>query len=61
MLGSRRRTRKRRSLRHISGADVRHMTVAVKNGKVSSTLLTSRSPFALDEDNDDDEDEKDDD
>lgn len=49
------------SLRHISGADVKHMTVAVKNGKVMEYRVDLKIAFALDEDNDDDEDEKDDD
>jgi flavin-binding protein dodecin len=46
------------SLRHISGADVKHMTVAVKNGKILQYRVDLKVAFALD---DDDDDEKDDD
>ena len=48
------------SLRHISGADVKHMTVAVKNGKIMQYRVDLKVAFALDDD-DDDDDEKDDD
>lgn len=48
------------SLRHISGADVKHMTVAVHNGKVTQYRVDLKIAFALDEDKDDDN-EKDDD
>ena len=41
------------SLRHISGADVKHMTVAVKDGKVSEYRVDLKVAFALDEDDDD--------
>lgn len=46
------------SLRHISGADVKHMTVAVKNGKIMQYRVDLKIAFALDEV--DDEDEEDD-
>jgi flavin-binding protein dodecin len=50
------------SLRHITGADVKHMTVAVKNGKIMQYRVDLKVAFALDEDgDDDDDDEKDDD
>lgn len=49
------------SLRHISGADVKHMTVAVKDGKIMQYRVDLKVAFALDEDDDDDDDEKDDD
>jgi flavin-binding protein dodecin len=48
------------SLRHISGADVKHMTVAVKNGKILQYRVDLKVAFALDDD-DDEDDEKDDD
>ena len=48
------------SLRHISGADVKRMTVAVKNGKIMQYRVDLKVAFALDED-DDDDDEKDED
>lgn len=47
------------SLRHISGADVKHMTVAVKNGRVMQFRVDLKIAFALDEV--EDEDGKDDD
>jgi flavin-binding protein dodecin len=47
------------SLRHISGADVKHMTVAVKDGKIMQYRVDLKVAFALDDDDDDDE--KDDD
>jgi len=40
------------SLRNISGADVKHMTVAVKDGKVSEYRVDLKIAFALDEDDD---------
>ena len=46
------------SLRHISGADVKHMTVTVKNGKITQYRVALKIAFALDEV--DDEDEEDD-
>jgi|SRR5688572_24558480 len=46
------------SLRNISGADVKHMTVAVKNGKIMQYRVDLKIAFALDEV--DDEDEEDD-
>jgi len=49
------------SLRHISGADVKHMTVAVRHGKVMQYRVDLKIAFALDEDNDEDEGKKDDD
>jgi flavin-binding protein dodecin len=50
------------SLRHISGADVKHMTVAVKNGRVMQYRVDLKIAFALDEveDDDDKDDEEDD-
>jgi flavin-binding protein dodecin len=47
------------SLRHISGADVKHMTVAVKNGKVMQYRVDLKIAFALDEVEDEDEDDDD--
>jgi len=44
------------SLRHITGADVKHMTVAVKNGKVSEYRVDLKIAFALDKHADEDED-----
>ena len=49
------------SLRHISGADVKHMTVAVKNGKIMQYRVDLKVAFALDEDDEDDDDEKEED
>jgi flavin-binding protein dodecin len=37
-----------RSLRHISGADVKHMTVAVRNGKIAEYRVDLKIAFALD-------------
>ena len=50
------------SLRHIQGADVKHMTVAVRDGKITQYRVDLKVAFALDdeEDNDDDDDDKDD-
>jgi dodecin len=45
-----------RSLRHITGADVKHMTVAVRNGKVSEYRVNLKIAFALDEDDGEEED-----
>lgn len=45
-----------RSLRHIRGADVRHMTVAVRNGKVSQYRVDLKVAFSLDEDDEQDDD-----
>ena len=47
------------SLRHISGADIKHMTVAVRNGKVSQYRVDLKVAFALEEDDDDEDDGKD--
>lgn len=47
------------SLRHISGAEVKHMTVAVKNGKIMQYRVDLKVAFALDEDDDDDEKDED--
>ena len=47
------------SLRHISGADVKHMTVAVKNGKITQYRVDLKVAFALDEDDDDDDKDED--
>jgi len=44
------------SLRHITGADVRHMTVAVRNGSISEYRVDLKIAFALDEDDEEDED-----
>jgi flavin-binding protein dodecin len=44
------------SLRHISGADVKHMTVAVRNGKIAEYRVDLKIAFALDEDDEEDED-----
>ena len=41
------------SLRHIAGADVKHMTVAVRNGKITQYRVDLKVAFALDEDDDD--------
>ena len=46
----------RNSLRHITGADVRHVTVAVRNGKVSEYRVDLKIAFALDGDDGEDED-----
>jgi flavin-binding protein dodecin len=43
-------------LRHISGADVKHMTVAVRNGKIAEYRVDLKIAFALDEDDEEDED-----
>lgn len=43
------------SLRHISGADVKHMTVAVKDGKIMQYRVDLKVAFALDEDDDGDD------
>jgi len=49
------------SLRHISGADVKHMTVAVKNGKIMQYRVDLKIAFALDEvDDEGEEDDKED-
>lgn len=43
------------SLRHITGADIKHMTVAAQNGKITEYKVDLKLAFALepDEDNDD--------
>lgn len=38
------------SLRHITGADVKHMTVAVKDGKISHYRVDLKVAFAVDPD-----------
>jgi flavin-binding protein dodecin len=43
------------SLRHISGADVKHMTVAVRNGKIAEYRVDLKIAFALDLDEQDDD------
>lgn len=43
------------SLRHISGADVKHMTVAVRNGKIAEYRVDLKIAFALDPDAEDDD------
>ena len=47
------------SLRHVSGADVKHMTVAVRNGKVSQYRVDLKVAFALEEDDDEEDSDKD--
>lgn len=44
------------SLRHISGADVKHMTVAVRNGKIAEYRVDLKIAFALDADDEEDDD-----
>ena len=39
-----------KSLRHVSGGDVKHMTVAVKDGKVAEYRVAMKLAFALEED-----------
>jgi len=46
-----------KSLRHMSGADVRHLTVAVKNGKVAQYRADLKIAFAIEPDEDDDDDD----
>jgi flavin-binding protein dodecin len=46
------------SLRHIGGADVKHMTVAVRNGKITQYRVDLKVAFSLDEDDDDDDDDE---
>jgi flavin-binding protein dodecin len=38
------------SLRHITGADVKHMTVAVKDGKIAGYRVAMKIAFALEDD-----------
>jgi flavin-binding protein dodecin len=47
------------SLRHISGADVKHMTVAVRNGKVWQYRVDLKVAFALEEDDDEEDNDRD--
>jgi flavin-binding protein dodecin len=42
-----------RSLRHIAGADVKHMNVAVRNGRISEYRVDLKIAFALDEEDED--------
>lgn len=42
------------SLRHITGADIKRMTVAVKDGKVSQYKVNLKVAFALERQEDDD-------
>jgi flavin-binding protein dodecin len=42
------------SLRHITGADIKHMTVAVKDGKVHKYKVDLKIAFALESEEDDD-------
>jgi len=49
------------SLRHIAGADVKHMTVAVKNGKITQFRVDLKVAFAIEDESDDDDDDKDED
>ncbi|HEY9325105.1 MAG TPA: dodecin family protein [Candidatus Limnocylindria bacterium] len=46
-----------KSLRHMSGADVKHLTVAVKNGKVTQYRADLKIAFAIEPDADDDDDD----
>ncbi len=41
------------SLRHISGADVKHMTVAVKDGRITEYRVDLKIAFGLDSVDDD--------
>lgn len=43
-----------KSLHGITGADVKHMTVAIADGKVTQYRVDLKVAFALDEDEDDD-------
>jgi flavin-binding protein dodecin len=43
-----------KSLHGITGADVKHMTVAVKDGKITQYRVNVKVAFAIDEDEDDD-------
>jgi len=47
------------SLRHIQGADVKHMTVAVRDGKITQYRVDLKVAFALDDEDDDDEKDED--
>lgn len=42
-----------RSLRNITGADVKHMTVAIEDGAVSEYRVDLKVAFALDDEDDD--------
>ena len=42
-----------KSLRHITGADVKHMTAQVKDGKIVQYKVDLKVAFALDQDDDD--------
>jgi flavin-binding protein dodecin len=44
-----------RSLRHVTGADIKHMTVAAKEGKVTEYRVDLKLAFALDFDDADDD------
>ena len=43
-------------IRHMSGADVKHLTVAVKNGKVTQYRADLKIAFAIEPDEADDDD-----
>jgi dodecin len=43
------------SLRHITGADVKHMTVAADEGTITEYKVDLKLAFALDADDDDDD------
>ena len=43
-----------KSLHGITGADVKHMTVVVKDGKITQYRVNVKVAFAIDEDEDDD-------
>ena len=43
-----------RSLRHITGADIKHMTVAVQDGKVRQYKVDLKIAFALEAEGEDD-------
>lgn len=40
------------SLRHITGGDVKHMTVTIKDGKIAQYRVAMKLAFALEEDDD---------
>lgn len=46
-----------RSLRHITGADIKHLTVAVIDGKVSQYKVDLKIAFALEADDEEEDDE----
>lgn len=46
-----------KSLRHVSGADVKHLNVAVKDGGIVQYRADLKIAFAIDPDEDDDDDD----